>query len=268
MFRGEHGDFLLPITDMTAEQAFNLHVFEQPSLGEALPGQTIMRVIQGELPPEGLQPLELPWHIDRRLATSSREKEDQSFYRHDGTRGIDYAISKGQLSVVDRGSDDDALDERDSFLWGAEMVLSELNSNALLHSGGLAGVDLGRTPDGKLYVATRNLTPIYPEGGLLHERPKRRHLRFGQTAVQKVTRLSFDGSETLPPDEHQRGSDILNKVTEKRGMFQIAYPELNGIQVRKKDGVVIGHISLLQTVSWAVLGKPKPATLMFADVVD
>ena len=255
---------------MTVEQARFLHTFNQPSLGEALPGQTIMRVIQGELPPEGMQPLELPAHIERRLSTPSRKQEDQPLYRHDGTRGIDYAISnrQRQLDVVDLGSDDDALDQRDRFLWGAEMVLSELDSNALLHNGGLAGVDLGRTPDGKLYIATRNLAPVYPEGGLYHERSGRRPLRYGRAAISKVTRLSFDGSEELPADEHRRGSDILDNVAEKHGMFQIAYPELGGIEVREKDGVVVGHISLLQTVSWALLGKPKTEEQMLADVID
>ncbi|HSD56091.1 MAG TPA: hypothetical protein VLA92_02975 [Candidatus Saccharimonadales bacterium] len=253
------------------------HIYQQeprPGLGEAMPGQEILRVVTGPQPPHELRPLTVPETVERRLATPSNRLKDQPLYRHDGVRGIDYAIASGQLSVVERGHSgmtlsewDDILDDRDRFLWNAELTIAELDSNTVLHGGGLAGVDLASTPDGKLYIAARNLALIYPKGGVQHLREGRSALQFGRNAIQSGGRMGFNGETTVPNDEHGRGGGILGKLAEQHGMFQIAYPEVPQIDVRDEHGAVLGQVSLLQTVSWAVLGRPKPPMALF-DSVD
>jgi hypothetical protein len=232
--------------------------FELPVLGEALPGQDIVRLIDGELPPIGARYLTQLATI-RSLSTPTQKANEISTYRHDITRAVDYSMAKTtELSITNTRDGADIIDARDEALYGVEVVAGELMQNAIRYGEGLTCVDLGYTPDRQLYIGVRNLAPTYPEGKVLHERDGRRPLELGRRAVR-----SLAPGERPAHDEHGWGNLIVDKFVQQRGMFLMKHPDYEPLEVVDADNRVIGAASLLQTVAWATIGKPKQGMNLF-----
>lgn len=232
--------------------------FERPVLGQALPNQHIVQVIDGDLPPAGMKYLTQLATL-RSLSTPTQKANEIITYRHDITRAVDYNMAKtSELAIADLRRSVDIIDARDEALYGVEVVAGELMQNAIRYGEGLTRVDLGYTPDRELYVGVRNLVPTYPEAKVLHEREGSRPLELGRRAVR-----SLAPGEVPADDEHGWGNLIIDRFVQERGMFQMKHPDYEPLEVVDANGDVVGEAPLLQTVAWATIGKPKPTMNLF-----
>jgi hypothetical protein len=257
-------------------------------LGLALPGQEIIEATcfvapkdtplvekPNLLPPQGIEDLELPNSMQaavdatlgqqimaqrQKFYLPSLKPKDLAIYRHDITRSLDATLAKtDQLDIVDYRQGVSPPEARDEVLYGVELVASELLQNAMRYGGGIGGVDLGRTPDGKLYVAVRNLRYELPKN-TMHLREGRRPLMLGTGALRSSVENVF------ADDEHGRGIALMSRFAEQGGMLRILCPEVKGIPIQGSSELA----PVKEVVSYAIFGKPKPGMNLhgFIDLTD
>jgi len=253
-------------------------------LGLALPGQEIVEstcfvapndTLEAQaptlLPPEGMDRLALPnsmqVSVDATLEQQivaprqqfdlpSLKPKDLAVYRHDITRSLDAVLAKtDQLDIVDYRKGVSPPEARDEVLYGVELIASEMLQNAMRYGGGIGGVDLGRTQDGKLYVAVRNLRHELPEN-TMHLREGRRPLMLGKGALRSSVENVFAS------DEHGRGITLMSRFAEQAGMLRILCPGVRTIPIQDSPEVA----PVKEVVSYAVFGKPKPGMNLYGSI--
>ena len=249
-------------------------------LGLALPGQEIVEStcfvaprgtpedkIQSWLPPQGIQPLELPsstrstagMTLGQKFETPSIKPKELAVYRHDITRGVDSVLARtSQLDIVDYRKGVSAPEARDEALYGVELVASELLQNAMRYGGGIGRVDLGCTSDGKLYMAVRNLSHEFPKN-TMHLRDGHRSLLIGSGALHSFV------ENTFASDEHGRGIELMSRFSEQAGIVRILCPDVPTIPVQDSSEVA----PIKEVAAYAILGKPKPGMSLYGlEMVD